>query len=107
MFKGASTGDYIAVLFGVIVILRWVSDRIREYVKTDRSNDDQIQAKIHALDNRMVAHEATDQAEFQHLREAVNRIELGVSTVQAQIRFVAGGHNDRQRVIEFGGGTKE
>jgi hypothetical protein len=84
--SGVSTGDIIAICFGIVVIVRWILDIIRDQRKLDDRKDDGLQQQLTQMKSDLAAHEASDRIEFKYIREGLNRVELAVNSLNSQIR---------------------
>jgi hypothetical protein len=95
-------GEWIAIIAAVLVALRWLTDYFRDDKKTEAGQFDELWNKYnelrHELDSlRNIVSELKGGygVEQAWLKTAIERLERKVDNVQAQMRNVATGSNNK------------
>lgn len=84
-----SPGDWIAVIFGGLALLRWATEFLgRRGEKAGEHEEDQ-ERKIVQFRSDFVAHEREDKVKFDFIKDTLERIERRIEGLQSQMRFVA------------------
>lgn len=103
-------GEWIAVVFGLVAVFRWIMDWMKDDKKSSSADVDALWGKVNELRGELMhlqaefaGHKGMVDNERTWLKEALARLERKVDNVQAQMRHVATGSNDRV----FKGGTDD
>lgn len=82
-------GEWIAVTFGSIGILKFVIDFANR--KGERTEDhlDNEEKRVTQILSDLRSHESSDRTEFRWIKEALDRVERKVDNLQRQMAFVA------------------
>lgn len=87
-----SPGDWIAVIFGSLALLRWGTEFFGKKVEKRSEHVERLEHGLVQLSSDLKVHEREDEIKFGFIQEALGRIERSVVGLQSQMRYVATEH---------------
>lgn len=102
----AIDGNTVAVAFGTVGIGKWVWDSIARWNRKNNESAHTGEISLLQLRSDFTVHTTEDRKEFQYIKEALedikentgkefDRVNQKIDQLQAQIRFVSTGTNNR------------
>lgn len=84
-----SPGDWIAVIFGSLALMRWGMEFFGKGTEKRTAHEEDVEQKLVQLRSDFAAHEREDKVKFDFIKDTLERIERRIEGLQSQMRYVA------------------